>query len=81
MATSAWKKFRRSLGGESALQGAIGAMARERGVTVSINTDAHNVRQLDYMLFGVATAKRGWVPPEQVLNALPWEALRKRLGL
>jgi len=30
MATSAWKKFRRSLGGESALQGAIGAMARER---------------------------------------------------
>ncbi len=57
------------------------AMARERGVTVSINTDAHNVRQLDYMLFGVATAKRGWMPPEQVLNALPWEALRKRLGL
>lgn len=57
------------------------AMARERGVTVSIDTDAHNVRQLDYMLYGVATAKRGWVPPELVLNALPWDALRRRLGL
>ncbi len=57
------------------------AMARERGVTISIDTDAHNVRQLDYMLYGVATAKRGWVPPELVLNALPWDQLRKRLGL
>ena len=57
------------------------AMARERGVTISIDTDAHNVRQLDYMLYGVATAKRGWVPPELVLNAMPWEALRKRLDL
>ncbi|OPX62478.1 MAG: hypothetical protein A4E30_00729 [Methanomassiliicoccales archaeon PtaB.Bin215] len=57
------------------------AMARERGVMISIDTDAHNVRQLDYMLYGVATAKRGWVPPELVLNALPWDALRKRLDL
>ncbi len=57
------------------------AMARERGVTISIDTDAHNVRQLDYMLYGVATAKRGWVPPELVLNTLSWDALRKRLKL
>jgi len=57
------------------------AMARERGVMVAIDTDAHNVRQLDYMLFGVATAKRGWVPPENVLNALSWDALSKRLDL
>lgn len=57
------------------------AMARERGVMISIDTDAHNVRQLDYMLYGVATAKRGWVPPELVLNALPWQELRKRLNL
>ncbi|MCX6651352.1 MAG: DNA polymerase/3'-5' exonuclease PolX [Methanomassiliicoccales archaeon] len=57
------------------------AMARERGVTVCVNTDSHNVRQLDYMLFGVATAKRGRVPPELVLNSLPWEGLKKRLNL
>jgi DNA polymerase (family 10) len=57
------------------------AMARERGVTLCINTDAHNVRQLDYVQYGVATAKRGWVPPELVLNALPWEQLKRRLGL
>ena len=57
------------------------AMARERGVTISIDTDAHNVRQLDHMLYGVATAKRGWVPPELVLNAMPWDVLRERLKL
>lgn len=57
------------------------AMARERGVMISIDTDAHNVRQLDYMLYGVATAKRGWMPPELVLNALSWDALSKRLKL
>jgi len=57
------------------------AMATQRGVTLSIDTDAHNVRQLDYMLFGVATARRGWVPKELVLNALSWDGLRKRLGL
>ena len=57
------------------------AIARERGVTVCINTDAHNVRQLDNMVYGVATARRGWVPPEMVLNALPWTALKDRLGL
>ncbi len=57
------------------------AMARERGVTISIDTDAHNVRQLDHMLYGVATAKRGWVPPELVLNAMPWDVLSERLKL
>ncbi|MCG7840953.1 MAG: DNA polymerase/3'-5' exonuclease PolX [Methanomassiliicoccales archaeon] len=57
------------------------AMAMQRGVTLSIDTDAHNVRQLDYMLFGVATARRGWVPKELVLNALSWDDLRKRLDL
>jgi len=50
-------------------------------VTISIDTDAHNVRQLDHMLYGVATAKRGWVPPELVLNAMPWDVLRERLKL
>ncbi|MBN1110339.1 MAG: hypothetical protein JXA45_06225, partial [Methanomassiliicoccales archaeon] len=57
------------------------ALAREMGVTLCIDTDAHNVRQLDHMRYGVATAKRGWVPPEMVLNTLSWEGLRKRLEL
>lgn len=57
------------------------AMARERGVTLCINTDAHNARQLDQMTYGVATAKRGWVTSDMVLNALSWDALQKRLHL
>lgn len=49
--------------------------AKEMGVKVSIGTDAHSVAQLDYMFYGVATARRGWLGPENILNALSLEAL------
>lgn len=44
--------------------------AREMGVRMAIGTDAHSVPQLDYMLFGVATARRGWLGAKDVLNCL-----------
>lgn len=44
------------------------ARARELGVKVVINTDAHRVAGLDLMRFGVEQARRGWLEPEQVLN-------------
>jgi len=43
--------------------------AKELGVKVAINTDAHDVEQLDLMRFGVATAQRGWLERSDVLNA------------
>ncbi len=48
--------------------------AVEMGVLLSVNTDAHRPEQLDLMHFGVATARRGWAGPENVINA--WGAER-----
>lgn len=44
--------------------------AKEIGVKVAIGTDAHSLPQLDYMLYGVATARRGWLEPGDVINCL-----------
>lgn len=43
--------------------------ATDRGVPVSINPDAHAIDQLDYMKLGVSIARKGWLTPEQCLNA------------
>jgi DNA polymerase (family 10) len=45
--------------------------AAELGVLLSINTDAHEPDHLDLRFFGAAIARRGWVPPELVINT--WE--------
>jgi DNA polymerase (family 10) len=60
-----------------------GAMARRAvaaGVDVSIDGDCHRAEWLGrQMLFGVATARRGWVTADRVVNARPLAALRERL--
>jgi DNA polymerase (family 10) len=48
--------------------------AIEMGINLSINTDAHSASDMDLLHFGVATARRGWVTPENVINA--WTAER-----
>ena len=53
--------------------------AKERGVPISIATDAHSTEQLGLMRVGVGYARRGWLGPRDVLNTLPWRELRKRL--
>ena len=55
-------------------------MAKEIGVRIAISTDSHSVPQLDHMLFGVATARRGWLEKKDVLNALPLKELVSYLG-
>ncbi|MEJ2538539.1 MAG: DNA polymerase/3'-5' exonuclease PolX [Gemmatimonadota bacterium] len=42
--------------------------ARELGVPVVINTDAHSVQGLDVLSYGLDQARRGWLEPENVLN-------------
>ena len=46
-------------------------MAIEAGVKLVIGTDAHRLLGLGLMGFGVATAARGWVTKNAVLNTLP----------
>jgi len=53
--------------------------ARDHGVTVSIATDAHSVRGLDFMRHGVNQARRGWLEKGDVLNARTYRSLRKLL--
>jgi DNA polymerase (family 10) len=52
--------------------------AKEAGVKITINTDAHHIDQLWMMELGVGTARRGWLAKGDVLNCLPPERLRKK---
>jgi DNA polymerase (family 10) len=53
--------------------------AKELGVKVVVNTDAHDCDHLRLITYGVATARRGWLEPDDVLNTLPLKELRKQL--
>jgi DNA polymerase (family 10) len=55
--------------------------AAEAGVLVLVDSDAHSARNFDLLKYGIATARRAWLTPEQVANTRSWEAfapLRKR---
>lgn len=47
------------------------------GVKFIINTDAHQVSQMDNMRFGVAVARRGWVAKKDVVNSWDWTNFAK----
>lgn len=49
--------------------------AVERGVMLTISTDAHSVAELRFMRWGVDQARRGWVDARHVANARPLSAL------
>ncbi|MDU2222375.1 MAG: DNA polymerase/3'-5' exonuclease PolX, partial [Staphylococcus epidermidis] len=45
-------------------------------VKLTINTDAHHTNHLDFMKYGVATAQKGFVNKERVINTMTKEAFR-----
>ncbi len=53
--------------------------AIDMGIKLSINTDAHVEEDLDYMHFGVSTARRAWVEAEEVINTWSTTKLLKWL--
>ena len=53
--------------------------AKERGVMLAINTDAHNTADLGLLVYGIYTARRGWLEKKDVLNALPLAELTEWL--
>src|SRR5690606_33500508 len=53
--------------------------ARKRGLVVSMGTDAHAVKQLDAMRFGVDQARRAWLGKDDVLNTRPLAEVRRFL--
>jgi DNA polymerase (family X) len=52
-------------------------LAGEAGVPIVISSDAHEVRALQYVDFGVAQARRAWLGPNQVANTGTWAQLKK----
>lgn len=54
-------------------------MAKEQGVLVSINSDAHSPSNFDFLKEGINQARRGWLEERDVLNTCVLRDLRKFL--
>jgi DNA polymerase (family 10) len=54
-------------------------LARDRGVKIAINSDAHEINALGYTRWGVLTARRAWLSKDDVIKTLPVAAFRKAL--
>lgn len=51
------------------LDGSLARRAAAAGVTLTIDSDCHHAAMMGrYMLFGVGTARRGWIEPSLVAN-------------
>jgi DNA polymerase (family X) len=50
--------------------------AKRYGVRFSVDTDSHATTHLEHMRYGVATAQRGWLTKDDVINAWPLSKLR-----
>ena len=52
------------------LHGTLIRSAKAKGAKFTIATDAHHPKHLDSMKYGVVTARRGWLGPDDILNTL-----------
>ena len=53
--------------------------AKEFGVMMSINSDAHHKNQLELIGYGVNQARRGWAERKNIINTLGLKGLKKVL--
>jgi DNA polymerase (family 10) len=54
-------------------------MAKDEGVLVSVNSDAHSIEEFDNLRCGIGQARRGWLEKGDVLNARPLDELQTLL--
>jgi DNA polymerase (family 10) len=54
-------------------------MARERGVKIVINTDAHHTSHFEKIKYGILQARRAWLTAADVLNTLPEKEFRQAM--
>jgi DNA polymerase (family 10) len=54
-------------------------LARDRGVKLVIDSDAHSPAALGTLRWGATIARRGWIEPHDVLNTRPVEEFRAAL--
>ncbi|MBI4513442.1 MAG: DNA polymerase/3'-5' exonuclease PolX [Gemmatimonadetes bacterium] len=55
-------------------------MAKDAGVKIVINTDAHRIEELDNTRYGVDQARRGWCEAKDVANTYPLKEFRKLIA-
>jgi DNA polymerase (family 10) len=53
--------------------------AKQHGVKIVINTDAHHTSHMDKIRFGVLQARRAWLTKDDVLNTLPASQFAKAM--
>ncbi|OGL44061.1 MAG: histidinol-phosphatase [Candidatus Schekmanbacteria bacterium RBG_13_48_7] len=44
--------------------------AKDKGIMLSVNPDAHNIEGLDDFRYGVGIARKGWLSRDQILNCM-----------
>jgi DNA polymerase (family 10) len=49
--------------------------AAEMGIGLVISSDTHTVNQFDYMEYGIAIARRGWLEKKNVVNTMDYHSL------
>ena len=54
-------------------------MAKERGLKLSISTDAHSPAQLPNLKYGINQARRGWLEADDILTTRSADELLKLL--
>lgn len=57
------------------LNDVLARRAADMGIKITINTDAHIDADIDLLYFGIATARRAWIEPDQVINTWSVERL------
>jgi DNA polymerase (family 10) len=53
--------------------------AKQQGVKIVINTDAHHTSHLEKIRYGILQARRAWLTKDDVLNTLPPESFAKAM--
>ncbi len=54
-------------------------IAKDQGVLVAIDSDAHSVNSFNHLRYGVGQARRGWLEKDDVVNTRPLGELQKLL--
>jgi DNA polymerase (family 10) len=52
-------------------------IAKEKGVKFVVGTDSHHMVHLNYMQYGISTARRGWLEKKDILNTYSLSELEK----
>ncbi len=53
--------------------------AKQQGVKIVINTDAHHTSHMEKIRYGILQARRAWLTKEDVLNTLPTQKFAKAM--